>query len=104
MSFNPDRAKQAQELIFLRKANNIVHPPLYFNNATVKLAHIQKHLGLQLDSKLSFNKHINNKISKATKVIELLCKLQPILSCRSLMIIYKSFLRFHLDYGDVIYY
>ena len=55
-----------------------VHPPLYFNNATVKLTDAQKHLGLQLDSKLLFNKHTNNKISKATKAIGLLRKLQSI--------------------------
>ena len=30
-------------------------------------------------------------------------KLQPILPSRSLLIIYKSFTRSHLDYGDVIY-
>ena len=46
MSFNPDRAKQAQEVIFSRKANKIIHSPLYINNATVKLAHAQNHLSL----------------------------------------------------------
>ena len=60
-------------------------------------------LGLQLDSKLPFTEHTNNKISKATKAVGLLRKLQPILPRRSLLIIYKSFIRPHLDYGDVIY-
>ena len=50
MSFNPDSAKHAQEDVFLRKTNKDAHPPLYFNNATVKLTHPQKHVGLQLDS------------------------------------------------------
>ena len=50
MSFNPDSAKHAQEDAFLRKTNKDAHPPLYFNNATVKLTHPQKHVGLQLDS------------------------------------------------------
>ena len=69
----------------------------------MKLTHTQKHLGFQLDSKLSFNEDINNKISKATKGIGLLRRLQPILPRKSLMIIYKSFIRTHLDYGDFIY-
>ena len=30
-------------------------------------------------------------------------KLQPIIPREALLIIYKSFLRLHLDYGDVIY-
>ena len=62
MSFNPDQAKQGQEVIFLWKSNKIIHPPLYFNNAAVKLTHTQKHLGLQLYSKLSFIDHSNNEI------------------------------------------
>ena len=72
-----------QEVIFSRKTSKIVHPPLYFNNATVTLKHTQKLFGLQLDSKLSFSEHNNNKISKATKGIRLLRKLQLILPRRS---------------------
>ena len=41
MSFNPDQAKQVQDVIFSRKTNNIFHPPLYFNNATITLTHTQ---------------------------------------------------------------
>ena len=79
-----------------------VHPPLYFNNAAVKVTHAQKYLNRQLDNK-SFNEYTNNKIGKATKDIVLLRKSQPILPRNSLMIIYKSLIRPHLDYGDVIY-
>ena len=68
-----------------------------------KLTHTQKDLGLQLDNKLLFSEHTNNKTSKATKGIGLLHKLRPILPCRSLLTIYKSFIRPHLDSGDVIY-
>ena len=55
MSFNPDRTKQAQEIIFSRKKNATTHPPLFFNNSEIKLSSNQKHLELTLDSKLSFN-------------------------------------------------
>ena len=103
MSLNPDLAKQAQEVILSRKTNKIVHLPIYFNSVIFKLTHTQKHVGLQLDSKLSFIEHTNNKTSKATKALGLLRKLQPILPCTSLLTIYKSFVRRHLDYGDVIY-
>ena len=44
MSFNPDQAKQAQEVAFSKKNDKIIHPPLYFNNANVKLTHTQKQL------------------------------------------------------------
>ena len=86
MSFNPDRTKQAQE-IFSRKKNATTHPPLFFNNSEIKLSSNQKHLGLTLDSKLSFNEHINDKIHQANKGVSLLQKLQTILSRNSLMTI-----------------
>ena len=94
MSFNPDRTKQAQEIIFSRKKNATTHPPLFFHNSEIKLTSNQKHMGLNLDSKLSFNEHIIGKIHQANKGVCLLRKLQ---------FLYKSFIRPLLDYADVIY-
>ena len=62
MSFNPYRTKQTEEIIFSTKKNEITYPLLFFNNSEVKLSSDQRHLGLILDSKLSFNKQINEKI------------------------------------------
>ena len=103
ISFNPDRTKQAQEIIFSRKKNATTHPPLFFNNSEIKLSSNQKHLGLTLDSKLSFNEHINDKIHQANKGVGLLRKVQTILPRSSLLTRYKSFIRPLLDYADVIY-
>ena len=64
---------------------------------------IQKHLGLYLDAKLSFSEHINEKIKKVVKGISVIKKLNVSLPRSSLLRIYKSFIRPHLDYGDVIY-
>ena len=64
---------------------------------------IQKHLGLFLNSKLSFFDHINEKIKKATKGVNVIRKMNLLLPRSSLLTIYKSFVRPHLDYGDVIY-
>ena len=97
ISFNLNRGKQAK-FIYSRKTKKSAHPHFYFINATVKLTHAQKPLGLQLDNKLSFSEYTNNKISKTTKGIRLLPKLQAISQSRNLLIIYKSFIRPHLDY------
>ena len=51
------------------------HPRLYFNNVIVKLRHLQKLLGFQLDKPL-FNKHTNNKISIETKFTELILTME----------------------------
>ena len=62
MVFNPDLSKQAVEVIFSVKRNKPVHPPLSFNDIPVARERSTKHLGLFLDEKLSFNKHIKEKI------------------------------------------
>ena len=103
MSFNPDPNKQATEVIFSRKRKLINHPTLYFNGASVASAPFQKHLGLFLDEKLTFGHHLNDKISKANKGVGLIKRLYFYLPRKSLLNIYKSFIRPHLDYGDVIY-
>ena len=103
MSFNPDPNKQAQEVIFSRKLKKVCHPPLRFNNNNVSQASSQKHLGLTLDNRLTFDEHLTNVSNKISKTIGLLRKLQNILPRPALLTIYKCFIRPHLDYGDIIY-
>ena len=103
MSFNPDSNKQAQEVIFSRKLKKFCHPSLRFNNNNVSQASSQKHLGLTLDNRLTFDEHLTNVSNKISKTIGLLRKLQNILPRPALLTIYKCFIRPHLDYGDIIY-
>ena len=56
-----------------------------------------------LESKLDFREHTQNVLNKVSKTIGLLRKLQKILPKPPLITIYKSFMRSHLDYGDIIY-
>ena len=56
-----------------------------------------------LDSKLNFDLHLAEKITKANKVIGLFRRLYKELSRNSSLTIYKSNVRPHLDYGDIIY-
>ena len=103
MIFNPDSSKKAQEVIFSRKVNNILHPPLTFNNVDVDQICSQKHLGWFLDFKLSFNEHLETVFAKVNRGIAILCKLQPVLPREALLTNYKWFIRPRFDYGDVIY-
>ena len=103
MSFNPDPNKQATEVVFSRKRKPIFHPTIYFNNNPVLTSTSQKHLGLILDNKLVFGHHLNEKISKCNKGIGLIRRLFNTLPRKSLLTIYKSFVRPHLDYADIIY-
>ena len=56
-----------------------------------------------LDTKLDFQEHLKSIFSKVNKTIGLLRKLHHILPRSPLLTIYKSFIRPHLDYGDIIY-
>ena len=56
-----------------------------------------------MDEKLTFGYHMNENISKANKGIGLIRRLYSYLPPTSLLVIYKSFIRPLLDYGDVIY-
>ena len=97
MSFNPDVNKQAQEVIFSRKQAKSVHPDLVFNNTPAHQTQYQKHLRVYLDMKLNFKLHIKEKISKAMKGICIIKKLSNVLPRKSLITIYKSFVRPHPD-------
>ena len=103
MRFNPDPKKQTQELILSRKINKIDHLPLYFSENLLKSSSTQKHLRVILDTKLDFSLHLKNVQNKVNKTIGLLCKLHDTLPRTSLITIFQSFIRPHLDYGDIIY-
>ena len=63
-----------------------------------------KHLGLNLDSKLSFIKHIKEKIGIARKGIGIIKHLAPYLPLKTRDQIFKMHIRPHLDYCDTIYH
>ena len=98
-----DPNKQANEVIFSRKtsSNNLPHPPIKFNKIDISECPHQKHLGIVLDSKLNFNAHVDQKIKKCK--IGLIRRLSVTLSRNALLTIYKTFVRPHFDYGDILY-
>ena len=101
MQFNPDSSKQANEVIFSRKSKVHSYSTLTFNNNDVKKCPHQKHLRVILNSKLDFNIHVDNKIKKCYKIIGIINRLSVSAPRKALLTIYKSFIRPHLDYGDI---
>ena len=88
---------------FSRKIQTTNHPPLFFNENIIPKTTHQKDLEIFLDSKLNFSEHLKTIFQKTNKTIGLLWKLQTLLPRAPLITIYKSFIRPHLDYGDMIY-
>ena len=85
MNFNTDPTKQAQEVIFSCKTRKLPHPSLVFNNAKVTQSIYRKHLGIMLDSKVTFENHLKMVTTKINKTVELLRKLQNLLPRTALM-------------------
>ena len=103
MLFNPDPSKPAQEVLFSRKKKAQSHPIISLNNIQIEKSSNQKHLGLILAEKLNFKQHIDSAISKINKGIAVIKKLRYNVPRKSLITIYKAFLRPLIDYGDIIY-
>ena len=87
MNFNPDHSKQAQELIFSRKVQMINQHPLYLNQNVVP----------------QISENLKTIFQEINKTIELLRKLQTLLTRAPLITIYKYFIRPHLDCVDMVY-
>ena len=103
ITFNPDPSKQGQEIIFSRKKMKSYYPRVYFNTIPVSSVSVHSPLGMLLDDKLTYKHNLKFVLKKVKTTIGLLRKFQEILLRQSLIRIYKSFIRPHLDYGDVAY-
>ena len=79
------------------------HLSVYFNNILVSSTSVHKYLEMLLNDKLSYRHHLKSVLNKVKRTKGLLRKFQQILPRQSLITIYKSFIRLHFDYGDIVY-
>ena len=103
MNFKRNPSEQVEEVVFSRKVNTPLHLPLVFNSSNVAPSNCQKHLGMMLDSILTFNEYLEKVFGRFNSGIFIIRKLQAVLPRSTLLTIYKSFVRPHLNYVDVIY-
>ena len=62
-----------------------------------------KYLGIILDSKLTFAPHIDNLLAKSRKRINCLWRVGKFVTKDIALLLFKSLVLLHLDYGDIIY-
>ena len=86
------------------KRNIPNYPQIFYNGIVVAKVKEQKHLGLILESNLSFAKHLCEKIKKAKQSLGIIKHLSRFLPLKTLDQMYKALVRPHLDYCDVIYH
>ena len=103
MVFNPDPTKPVESVVFTNK-NSTHYNTVSYSGTDVKSLDHHKHLGFVLDKKMNYTQHIDGKIAKANLGVGIIKRLYKYLPRKALLHIYKSFIRPHLDYCDVIYH
>ena len=94
-----------ESIFFSCKNTKPIHPDIIFNGIPVARKPFTKHLGVFLDSRLNFSKHIKEQVMKAMKamkLVSLLKFLSTYVNRNVLCLSYKMYVRPHLDYGDSI--
>ena len=69
MNFDLDPTKQTQEIVFSRKTSKRNQLGLMLTTNIVNLTTVHKHLGMMLDSKLSFDEHLKSELKKLVKLL-----------------------------------
>ena len=98
--FNPPKT---ESMVVTRKINKPNHPPLFMSDVLIKEVSSHKHLGVHLSSDCTWHSHIERIKEKAWQRLNSMHRLKFILDRKSLEIIYTSFIRPVLEYGDTIW-
>ena len=99
MILNPEKCKA---LVLSRKPN--VKLSLFAEGVALPLLDTVDLFGLTLDNSLNFGKHITKISKKVGKQLDVLCRLKNILSFRSKLILYNSFIMSHFHYCSSIWH
>ena len=100
----PDPTKQTTKALFSWKNYSPNHPQIMFDGTVVAKINDQKHLGIILDSSLSFKKHLIEKIMQAENKLGIIKHLFIFLSHKTLDLMYKVLVRSHLVFCDIIHH
>ena len=71
------------------------------NNTSIEISENSKYLGVFIDSKLNFQKHLDTIERKLSRAVRILCKFKFVLSKEALLKLYHALVHPHLLYGVV---
>ena len=77
---------------------------LFAEGVALPLVNTVDLFGLTFDDSLNFGKHITNISKKVGKQLDVLCRLKSILSFRTKLRLYNSFILFHFHYCSSIWH
>ena len=82
--------------------NLIVRNQLCHNNQQIELVTNYNYLGVELDSNLTLENHINKCVKNANKKMFMVSKLRRCLTNKTTSMLYKQLVRPHLEYCDFV--
>jgi len=86
-------ALKSSYIIFTKCLNRPLYPPIMMGNSQISEVDHHKHLGVVLDSKLDWTKHIDYIVKKASKRVESMRRVCRIVPRKSLVNLYKCLVR-----------
>ena len=100
VTFNPSTSEC---LLFSRKHNKPLHPPLSMNQQQINEVDMHKHLGLTFTCDGTWHAHLTEMKSKAWYRINIMRQLKFVLVRKSLQSVYFSFICTLLEYAGVVW-
>ena len=103
MKIHPDKTKCI--VITTRQKEQRTHPTLTLTLGTNLIEQVESHkmLGLLIDSRLTWNNHIESLIKRVSKNIFLLTKLKRYASTENLKLYFDAHIMSHINYVSTIY-
>jgi hypothetical protein len=100
LKFHPDKCKT------IRKSRSKVEKHEYTLKADLKPMEetiAEKDVGVTIDNKLSFDKHITEKVNKANSIIGVIRRTFEYLNLKTFRMLYVSLVRPHLEYANPVW-
>ena len=99
LNFNPQKSKA---VCFSTKKSS-ERPSLKFQSFQIEFVSYHKHLGIIFSENLDWSTYIGNIISTAFKKLNLMKKFKFKLNRKAISLMYKSFIRPHLEYASDVW-
>ena len=96
LKYHPDKCKHMKITRNKKEENN---PSYDLHNKKIKKVKEEKDIGVTIDSHLTFEKHISDKIAKADIMAYLIRRTFDYLNADIFVPLYKALVRSHLDFA-----
>lgn len=97
MSLNPN------SWYFIRLTKKLPPPNILINGKEINCVATFNFLGITLDKNLTWGAHVDCMAMKLSKITGIICKLKQFLDSRIILLLYKSLVLSHFNYGILLW-